>query len=141
MQPLRRIQLSFRWDVDSTGSQSLEGRCTTRMASEVVRRLQSSVISYSSLQGLAHPFWCDAAGVVKIPLMPFSPQNSSRPFTISLSSLAAPTICVPLSLNITAGYPRIEKNVRSTCMNSIVVRSTAHSRWTALVFKHVNMTP
>lgn len=94
--------------------------CITRKVSEAVCQLQSSVISYSSIQGLLSIWF----GGIQLALwrsivMLFSPQSScnwvtSRSFTIFLSSLAALTICDLLLLKITAGYPRIGKNLQST---------------------------
>ena len=70
--------------------------------------------------------------MVNLHCSPFSAENLrlsvSHPLIISFNSRSAPTNWVPLSLIMTLGCPLMEKNVRSTWMNSMVEQFTASSR-------------
>uniref|UniRef100_A0A8D8J0C8 (northern house mosquito) hypothetical protein n=1 Tax=Culex pipiens TaxID=7175 RepID=A0A8D8J0C8_CULPI len=91
------------------------------------------------------PPMCGAEGGLKVHLMPRLDKNraASLPLdwicsTNSCRTRSAPTKLVPLSDQISTGYPRRDTNRLRTLMKVFVDKSLATSRCTALVERHTN---
>ena len=92
------------------------------------------------------PPWCEPCGGLKchstfLRLAARTILSRSNDFILLTISVRAPTILVPLSDQISHGQPHLAMNLRNALIKESVSRLCTTSKCTALVLKHVKITP
>ncbi len=129
--------------INSTSQSTVLSASSSRLCA---LKVELSTFLTEQIRSSHSPPWCDPVGVLKVHSIPFNMSASLicskfHPSIARLNSCSAPTKLVPLSDRNSLTCPRLAMKRQNALMQESVSSDEATSVCTALIAKHVKITP